>query len=327
MFETIGPDVAPDYALLVGARAARATGKLDVADAYLQRGAVRFPADPALAHDPRPGPRRPPAHGRGAPPGRGAVRGGPGEPRGPAGEGLLPPAGRRVGRRPSASTPSVLRRAPDHRDARRGRLIALQALGAPFQAEELAQAAPGVAGPGRAGARGRNPVGDAPPREPGSERRPAPRARRDRPRDRGARASGRRAPGTPGLRASRSSGPGSTSSSRIATACAWPTPSALYETLRRGGRRAPRPTSVCRPPRYLYLERPEAGHDLYRSVLAETPQDFDDPPRPLLRARRAGTVRRGLRGDRRPRPRAAALPRVSRTPAPPTATPRKLDTT
>ncbi len=40
VFETIGPDAAPNYALLEGTRAARAAGRLDLADAYLQRGAA-----------------------------------------------------------------------------------------------------------------------------------------------------------------------------------------------------------------------------------------------------------------------------------------------
>src|SRR5262249_34751757 len=37
VFEASGPDPAPAYALLAGARAARAAGQLEVADAYLAR--------------------------------------------------------------------------------------------------------------------------------------------------------------------------------------------------------------------------------------------------------------------------------------------------
>jgi hypothetical protein len=46
VFETIGPDAAFDYALFAAARSARAVGELDRADAYIKRGAERFPDEP-----------------------------------------------------------------------------------------------------------------------------------------------------------------------------------------------------------------------------------------------------------------------------------------
>ena len=177
VFQSIGPDAAPDYALLAGARAARAVGRLDVADAYLERGGARFPADRhwdttrvlVLVDLQRMDDARRLAEALYEEDPENL-------------EVLLAKAyfHQQAGEPAEALRlySDVLRRAPDHRDARRGRLMALQALGAPFQAEELARAAPGRAGPGRAGSRGGNAVGDAPPVEPGPERRPAPRRRR-----------------------------------------------------------------------------------------------------------------------------------------------------
>ena len=43
VFDAIGPDAAPDYALFAAARSARGLGEFDRADRYLQRGIARFP--------------------------------------------------------------------------------------------------------------------------------------------------------------------------------------------------------------------------------------------------------------------------------------------
>jgi biofilm PGA synthesis protein PgaA len=50
---------------------------------------------------------------------------------------------------------------------------------------------------------------------------------------------------------------------------------ALYEKLREEGVVPPTYVRNSTAAAYLHLERPEPGHDLYRSVLAETPEDFD----------------------------------------------------
>jgi biofilm PGA synthesis protein PgaA len=273
VFETIGPDAAPDYALLAGARAARATGRLDVADAYLQRGAVRFPADPGwrttrvlvLVDLQRMEEAR-----------RLAEEAYEEDP-----ESLDVVLATAYFHQQAAEWPEafrlysdVLRRAPDHRDARRGRTMALQALGAPFQAEELARAAPEVLDPGErarvAGTRSAMLLrgNQLPSDDPRRGFAVTDRAIADLERQ-VAELQGRPGFEAPLLRARFDLLVAYRDRLRMADAVA------LYEKLREEGVVPPTYVRNSTAAAYLHLERPEPGHDLYRSVLAETPQDFE----------------------------------------------------
>ena len=273
VFDTIGPGVAPDYALLEAARAARATGKLNTADAYLQRGATRFPADLrwrttrvlVLVDLPRMDEARRLAeelyeeHPENL-------------------EVLLAKAyvHQQAGEPAQAFRlySEVLQRAPDVRDAQRGRVLALQALGAPVRADELAQAAPGLLDPGeRARVAGTRwamflRTNRAPSDDPRRGYAVTDRAIEGI-EHQIAELQGR--PGLEGalLRARFDLLVAYRDRERMADAVG------LYETLRREGVVPPAFVRNSAAAAYLYLERPETAHELYRSVLAENPNDPD----------------------------------------------------
>ena len=214
----------------------------------------------------------------------------------------------------------VLRRAPDVRDAQRGRVLALQALGAPVRADELAQAAPGLLDPSeRARVAGTRwamflRTNRAPSDDPRRGYAVTDRAIV------GLQRQIAELQGRPGLevallRARFDLVVAYRDRERMADAVA------LYETLRREGVVPPAYVRNSAAAAYLYLERPETAHELYRSVAcrkSERPRRF---PRPLLCADRAGAISRGLCAHRRPRRSGASLPRVRRYRAKPTATP------
>jgi biofilm PGA synthesis protein PgaA len=273
VFETIGLDAAPDYALLVGARAARATGKLDVADTYLQRGAVRFPADPAwrttrvlvLVDLQRLDEARRLAEE--------VYEEDPGSL-----EALLAKAyfHQQAAEWPEAFRlySDVLRRAPEHRDARRGRVMALQALGAPFQAEELAREAPGILDPGErarvAGTRAAMLLraNQLPSDDPRRGFAVSDRAIAELERQL-TELQGRPGFEVPLLRARFDLLVAYRDRERMGDAVA------AYEALRQDGVVPPAYVRNSAAAAYLYLERPEPAHDAYRSVLAESPKDPD----------------------------------------------------
>jgi biofilm PGA synthesis protein PgaA len=273
VFQSIGPDTAPDYALLAGARAARAVGRLDVADAYLERGRARFPADPhwnttrvlVLVDLQRMDEAR-----------RLAETLYEDDP--DTIEVILAKAyfHQQAAEWPEAFRlySDVLRRAPDHRDARRGRVMALAAMGAPFQAEELAGPAPDVLDPGErarvAGTRAAmllrsNKVpSDDPYRGYAVTDRAIVELERQV-----AELRERRGFEASLLRARLDLLVAYRDRQRMADAVA------LYEALRSEGVAPPAYVRNAAAAAYLYLERPEPAHDLYRSVVAEDPKDFD----------------------------------------------------
>jgi biofilm PGA synthesis protein PgaA len=273
VFEAIGADAAPAYALLAGARAARAVGKLDVADRYLQRGAERFPADRGwgttrvlvLVDLQRLDEARDLAET--------LIE------ESPENLEVLLAKGyfhRQAGEWPAALQlySEVLRRAPDHREAIHGRLMALQALGAPFRAEGLARATPGVLDTGeRARVAGMESAmllraNQLPTDDPRQGLAVTDRAIADLEQQVAAHQA------QPGLRdaflrarfdllvAYRDR-------RRMADAVR------VYEALRGDGVVPPGYARLSAAAAYLDLERPEPAHDLYRAVLAEDPQDFE----------------------------------------------------
>ena len=143
VFETIGPEVAFDYTLFAAARSARAVGELDRAEAYLKRGAERFPDDSrwallrALVYID--GGRFEEArqvltesHGTD-----------PSDLEALLAWGYLSAQARDL---PAALRyyTEVLKQRPENREALAARAMALEALGAPFRAQELARAPAGL---------------------------------------------------------------------------------------------------------------------------------------------------------------------------------------
>jgi biofilm PGA synthesis protein PgaA len=273
VFAAIGPEAAPAYALLVGARAARAAGRLDLADAYLARGAERFPAERGwsttrvlvLVDQGRLDEARDLAEtlAETAPTDREIVL-------------VQAYVYRQAGDWPDALRlySEVLRQAPDHREALNGRAMALQALGAPFRAEELARGEPGVL--------------DAAERARVAGSRSAMLLRwsqlaSDDPRaglavtDRAITELERRVAALraePGLadaarRARFDLLVAYRDRQRMAEAVA------TYEDLRREAVVPPGYARLSAAAAYLYLEQPEAAADLYRAVLAESPRDYE----------------------------------------------------
>jgi biofilm PGA synthesis protein PgaA len=271
VFETIGPDAAPDYALLAAARAARATGDLRRAEVYLERGAQRFPLEGpwdllrALVY----------VDGRRFEEARGLLLDlyGP-EPSDV--DGLLARAYLAAQARelPDALRfyTGVIRLRPENREALRGRLLALEALGGPFRAEELSETPPGlldarerarVAGTKAATVVtwGRLPVADPRQRFDATDRAIAMLEQQI------AGLRGQAPPDAPALeRARLDLLVAYRDRSRMTDAVA------LYEALREEGVTVPAYARLSAASAYLYLERPEIAHDIYRSIVDENPQ-------------------------------------------------------
>ncbi len=272
VFETIGLEAAPDYALLAAARAARATGELARAEGYLEVGAWRFPGEApwellrALVY----------------------VDGGRFEKarklllelHGPEPADVDALIARAYLAAQARELPDalrfyteVIRLRPENREALRGRVMALEAVGGPFRAEELAQTPPGlldamerarVAGTQSAMrlAWGRLLVAD-------------PRRRFDET-DRAIAALEAQ---TAGLEATASLDVPALHRARFDLLVAYRDRSRMtdavtvYETLRREGIAVPAYAGLSAAAAYLYLERPEIAHDIYRSVVDARPTD------------------------------------------------------
>jgi len=272
VFETIGPDAAPDYALFAAARSARALGELDRADAYLVRGAERFPEERrwailrALIY----------VDGGRFEDARQVLTASIG-PDPPDLEGLLAWAyvsaqAREV---PAALRyyTEVLKRQPENREALTGRIMALEALGAPFRAEELAREPPGL-------------LGDA-ERERVAETKSAlllrwgrlpsvDPARRYDAIDRSIADLERRVGELEAESATTA-----LQRARFDLLVAYRERSrmrdvvTLYERLRRDGVAVPPYARLSAASAYLYLENPETARDLYKSVVDENSQDSE----------------------------------------------------
>jgi biofilm PGA synthesis protein PgaA len=273
VFETIEPDAAPGYALLAAARAARNVGRLDVADAYLRRGAERYPAERdwrvtrvrVLVDLERFNEARDLAEE--------LLEEDPEEP-----QGLLAKAyyHGRVAEWAQALElySAVLRRAPDHREAQHGRVMALQALGAPFRAGELARAAPGLLDAAEqarvAGTRSamRLRANDLPSDDPRRGRTVTDRAIADL-EQQVAELRAQPELGDALLRARFDLLIAYRDRLRMTDAVA------QYEALRREGVTPPSYVRLSAAAAYLYLEQPEPAHDLYQGVLDADPRDSE----------------------------------------------------
>jgi biofilm PGA synthesis protein PgaA len=272
VFETIGPDAAFDYALFAAARSARAVGELDRADAYIKRGAERFPDEPrwallrALVY----------------------VDGGrfeearqvltasygtdPSDLEGLLAWGYLSAQARDL---PAALRyyTEVLKHRPENREALAGRTMALEALGAPFRAQELGRAPAGLLDQseqdriaetqGAVMLRwGRLPVVDP--------------ARRFDATDRGIAALERR---IAELEARPDGASVVLQRARFDLLVAYRDRSrmrdavAVYERLRQEGVTVPAYARLSAASAYLYLEDPATARDLYQSVVDEDPKE------------------------------------------------------
>jgi biofilm PGA synthesis protein PgaA len=271
VFDALGPEAAPDYALIAAARAARATGDLGRAERYLLRGAERFPDDApwdllrALVYV---------DGGRFAEARRLLVElygQDPVDVDGLLARAYLAAQAREL---PDALRfyTEVVRLRPENREALAGRIMALEALGGPFRAEELAQAPPDlinraerarVAGSQSAMrlAWGRLPVADPRRRFDETDRAIAvlegqiARITAETPLDVGALQRAR----LDLLVAYRDR-------SRMTDAVS------VYEALQKEGITVPAYSRLSAAAAYLYLEQPQIARDLYQSVVDEQPR-------------------------------------------------------
>jgi biofilm PGA synthesis protein PgaA len=274
VFAPIGPDLAPGYAIVAASRAARLVGDLPRADAYLARALERFPTDrtaralrvlvltdlqrfeearalfwPLAAVDPQDV------------------------------DVLL--AGGYFHAQATEWAESlrfyeeVLQQDPGNREALRGRVVALEALQAPFQAEEVARATPGLLDPMQAarvaGTRSAMQTrwGVLPADDPAVSRAETDRAiavleaqvaeLRARPLPEATALHRARIDLLIAYRNRR----------RMADAVA------VYEGLQRDGVAIPPYARRSAAAAYLYLEQPEVAEALYRSALADEPGDVD----------------------------------------------------
>ena len=272
VFETIGPDAAFDYTLFAAARSARAVGELDRAEAYLTRGAERFPDEPrwallrALVY----------------------VDGGrfeearqvltasygtdPSDLEGLLVWGYLSAQARDL---PAALRyyTEVLKLQPENREALAGRVMALEALGAPFRAQELARAPARLLNQSEQdriaetqGAMmlrwGRVPVVDPARRFDATDRGIAAMERRVAELEARPDWGERRPPAGP-VRSPR----------RLSR----PVPDAgrggRVRAPASGGRHVPAYARLSAASAYLYLEDPASARDLYQSVVDEDPKE------------------------------------------------------
>lgn len=272
VFDTIAPETAPDYALFAAARAARSLGELERAETYLGRGAERFPdqnrwvvlralvyADGARFEDAR----EVLTASYGTDP--------------EDLEALLAWAYVSAASRNAPAAlryyTEVLKRQPENREALRGRIMALEALGAPLRAEELVRDSPGLLEPAErdrvAETRsamllrwGKLPTGDPRTRYDATDRAIEDLERRIAELEAG--------PATAAL-----------SRARFDLLVAYRERSRmrdavlLYERLRREGVTVPAYARLSAASAYLYLEDPGAARDLYQSVVDEDPRDTE----------------------------------------------------
>jgi biofilm PGA synthesis protein PgaA len=273
VFDTIGADSAPDYALLAAARSARAVGELDRAEAYLRRGGERFPEERrwetlrALVY----------VDGGRFDDARRVLTASHGTDPSDL-EGLLAWAYLSAEARdlPAALRyyTEVLKLRPESREALAGRVMALEALGAPFRAAELArepadlldQAQRDRVAETQSAMRlrwGKLPVPDL--------------ARRFDATDRGIADLERRI-------AELEARPDATAAAVLERArfdllvafrdrVRMRDAVAVYERLRRDDVAVPAFARMSAASAYLYLENPEAARDLYQSVVDENPRD------------------------------------------------------
>src|SRR5262249_52324165 len=261
------------YALLAAARAARNVGRLDTADAYLARGAARFPAD----HDWRLMRVRVLVDLRRLDEARDLaeelLQEDPENPQVMLAKGYYH---EQAGEWPEALElySAVLRRAPDHREASHGRVMALQALGAPFRADELARATPGLLDAGEqarvAGTRSAMLLraNDLPSDDPRRGQAVTDRAITDL-QQQVAALRARPELHDALLRARFDLLIAYRDRLRMADVVA------VYEALRQEGVTPPGYVRLSAAAAYLYLEQPEPAHDLYRAVLDGDPRDYE----------------------------------------------------
>src|SRR5262245_50229071 len=273
VFDTIGPDAAFDYLLFAAARSARAVGEHDRAEAYLKRGAERFPDQSrwellrALVY----------------------VDGGrfeearhiltveygtdPSDLEGLLAWGYLSARAHDLSAALRYYT-EVLKQRPENREALEGRSMVLEALGAPYRAAELAREPRGLLSQAERdrlaeteGALrlrwGRLPVADPVHRYDETDRAILILERRVAELE----ARGDPASATVLQRARFDLLVAYRDRSRMRDAVA------VYERLRQDGVTVPAYSRLSAASAYLYLENPETARDLYRSVLDENPRD------------------------------------------------------
>ncbi len=272
VFDTVGPDAAPDYALFAAARSARALGELDRAGAYLRRGAERFPDDPrwptlqALVD----------VDGGRLEAAREVLTATYGTDPTDI-EGLLAWAYLSVRSRDAPAAlryhTEVLKRQPENREALKGRVMALESLGAPFRAEELARDPSGLLGETE-----KDRVAETKSAlllRWGKLSTTDPTHRYDAT-DRSIEVLERRV-----AELEARSLTAALQRARFDLIVAYRERSrmrdavALYEQLRRDGVTVPPYARLSAASAYLYLEKPEMARDLYQSVVDENPQDFE----------------------------------------------------
>jgi biofilm PGA synthesis protein PgaA len=274
VFETIGPDAAFDYALFAAARSARAVGELDRAGAYLKRGAERFPDQSrwavllALVY----------VDGGRFEEARQVLTASYGTDPSDL-EGLLAWAylSAQAQELPAALRyyTEVLKQRPENREALEGRTIALEALGAPFRADELIRESGGLLNQAErdrvaeTGAALRLRWGRLPTPDP---------ARRYDATDRAIAILERR---VAELEARGDSAGAALQRARFDLLVAYRDRSrmrdavAVYERLRQEGVTVPAYARLSAASAYLYLENPETARDLYQSVVDENPRDAE----------------------------------------------------
>jgi biofilm PGA synthesis protein PgaA len=274
VFDAIGPDAAPEYALFAAARSARSLGEYDRADRYLQRGASRFPderrwdvlralvyVDAGRLEDAR------------------AVLMASHGPRPSDLEGLLAWAYLSAQTRELSAAlryyTEVLKLQPGNREAIAGRSMALEALGAPFRASELGREPAGALGPAERDRLaetesalllrwGRLPAADPVHRYDGTDRAIAVLKRQV-----GELEARPGPPSAPLRRAQFDLLVAYRNRSRMRDAVA------VYERLRQAGVTVPPYSRLSAASAYLYLEDPGTARDLYQSVIDEKPDDVE----------------------------------------------------
>jgi biofilm PGA synthesis protein PgaA len=272
VFDAIGTEAAPEYALFAAARSARNVGDYDRAERYLARGAARFPDEPRWAilralvyvdagrfEDARTVLRA--SHGKD-----------PSDLESLLAWAYLSAQARELGAALRYYT-EALRLESGNREAVVGRAMMLEALGAPFRAEELSRQPEDVLGPGERDRLretqsafrlrwGRLPTADPARRFDGTDRAVAVLERQV------AELEARPGPPSPALRRAQFDLlVGYRDRSRMRDAVA------MYERLRKDGVAVPPFARLSAASAYLYLEDPETARDLYGSVVDEKPTD------------------------------------------------------
>jgi biofilm PGA synthesis protein PgaA len=274
VFDTIGPDAAFDYTLFAAARSARGVGELDRAEAYLRRGAERFPEQPrweqlrALVYIDAgrfEDARRVLTELYGTDPS---------DLEGLLAWGYLSAQTRDLPAALGYYT-EVLKRRPENREALEGRVMALEGLGAPFRAGELSRE-PGDlldrAGQDRLAETqsaliirwGKLPVVDPARRYDATDRAIAFLERQI------AQLEARPGPAGPALERARFDLlVAYRDRARMRDAAA------LYERLGQARVTVPAYARLSAASAYLYLEKPETARDIYQSVVDEKPSDAE----------------------------------------------------